>query len=226
MLGDYGFIIAYILQHVGTCTLLSRLCSRKSKEWISTDSLLCVLIANVVRFFVYLVTYDSLLDINNLECLVGLGLSGAALYFALRRNELRDMPSVSLPACYKFQVLVAIAAILALVLPPGVSSRYLQNASTGFFVYLESIALVPQIYLIKKEGNIGGFTSLYITLVGVSRGIRLLFWLVLILFGLAYFSLILADALHTFLVGQLMYEYIKSLHASTVLPFTEKKHLS
>eukprot|EP01022_Parablepharisma_sp_SALTPOND_P029174 TRINITY_DN72726_c0_g1_i1.p1 TRINITY_DN72726_c0_g1~~TRINITY_DN72726_c0_g1_i1.p1 ORF type:complete len:513 (+),score=27.73 TRINITY_DN72726_c0_g1_i1:86-1540(+) len=226
MLGYYGFVLGYILQHIGMATLLARLCSKKSKEWISIDSIVCMFISSAVRLIVFLAGSDKFLDLYNFEALIGAGLSGATLYFSLQRNYFCDVPSITLPICYKYQALVGVAAVFSLIFPPGVSTKYFYNAATGFFFYLEAIALVPQIYLIKKERNIGGFTSLYISLIGCSRIFRLLFWLVLFLFGLTFFSLITADALHTFLVGQLMYEYMKVLQGTNILPFTEKRHIS
>ena len=225
MLGYYGFILGYILQHIGMITILIRLLSKKSKEWISIDSIACTLIATTVRFVVFFMFSDNM-AIYKFECLVGIGLTATTLFFTWKRNELKDISSVSLPICYKYQVLVAVAAIFALILSPNVGDGFFYRFLTGFFIYLESISLVPQIYLIKKEGNIGGFTSLYITLVGCSRIFRLIFWIVLFIVGFQFLSLIVADALHTFLVGQLMYEYCKILKNSNILPFTEKRHIS
>ena len=227
MLGYQGYVIGYILQHIGLATLIAKLCSKKSKEWVSTDSIACMLIATFARFILFWILYPSTWGTFHLEALVGLLLCGFALYLTYKRNEYKDVSLVSIPIAFKYPVLTAASFIMSLIFPPNVGSSYWYCVLTGFFIYLESISLIPQIYLIKKQGDIGGFTSLYICLVGFSRIFRLLFWISLFFFGIRFYALVLADALHTFLVGELMYEYIKSLRTGTLLPFREKqRHIS
>lgn len=226
MITFYGFILSYFLQHFAMGYLLYRLLTKKQKGWISIDSIICIVISSILRLAIFAVGTRSIFSFYNIDSIIGIGLSSAILYCAINKNDFLDMPSITLPICYKWYVLMGVALIFAIIFPPSISAGYIFNVVTGFFFYLEAIALVPQIYLIKKEGNIGGFTSLYISLIGLSRILRLLFWIFIMFIGLPFFSLIIADSLHTFLVGQLMYEYVKILKTTNLLPFTEKGHIS
>eukprot|EP00829_Urostomides_striatus_P018889 TRINITY_DN703_c0_g1_i3.p1 TRINITY_DN703_c0_g1~~TRINITY_DN703_c0_g1_i3.p1 ORF type:complete len:262 (+),score=39.53 TRINITY_DN703_c0_g1_i3:44-787(+) len=226
MLAFDGFMFGYVFQHVGMLTLLLKLTSKKSKEWISIDSLCCMLVASIVRLLVIWYAHNNGFTFFHVECFIGTIMTGAVLFFALKRNYLIDIPLFSTPICYKFHVLLAISCFFALIFPPNLGGEYWLNAMMGFFVYLESIALIPQIYVLKKEGNIGGFTSYYMCLVGISRILRLLFW-VLLLFLRAYLiSLLIADLIHTILIAELMYECFKSFRKTHTLPLFEKGHLS
>lgn len=78
-------------------------------------------------------------------------------------------------------------------------------------MFLESAALIPQFILMRKAQQVEVFTSHYIMLLMLARLLRLAFWVMMYIDGAAFLSLIIADILHTIIMGDFAYEYYKSM---------------
>lgn len=57
----------------------------------------------------------------------------------------------------------------------------------------------------------------YVVLLGISRIIRMVFWILMYLEGDSFLYLILADLLHTFLIGDFVYHYITSKKGDLII---------
>jgi len=73
---------------------------------------------------------------------------------------------------------LAIPALgLALLIHTNLNRNVLTDASWTFSMYLETVAIYPQIDLfVKKKGQIESFTGHYVALQGLSRLFSLIFW--------------------------------------------------
>jgi len=68
--------------------------------------------------------------------------------------------------------------LLALFVHPSLNNSYWADAAWAFSLYLESVAMFPQIYLFtKKGGEIEAFTSHYVASQGISRLLAFIFWI-------------------------------------------------
>lgn len=76
---------------------------------------------------------------------------------------------------YKYLMLPTL--ILALLVHTSLNNNIVTDIAWSFSMYLESIAIYPQINLFtKKGGQIESYTSHYVSLQGLSRLMSLIFW--------------------------------------------------
>lgn len=67
---------------------------------------------------------------------------------------------------------------LALLFHPSLDSAFDADVAWTFSLYLESMAMFPQLYLFRKKGGeIDYFTSHYVACSGLSRVVQFVFWL-------------------------------------------------
>ena len=76
-------------------------------------------------------------------------------------------------------------------------------------MYMEAIGLLPQIYLIRKHKEVEAMTGHYMFCLAVSRFLRLIFWLQMYLKGDSFLYLVIADLIHTILLSDFTYFYVK-----------------
>lgn len=57
----------------------------------------------------------------------------------------------------------------------------------------------------------------YVMLLGISRVIRMVFWILMYLEGDSFIYLILADLLHTILIGDFVYHYFTSKKGDLII---------
>lgn len=69
--------------------------------------------------------------------------------------------------------------ILAIMIHPGLNQDFLSDVSWTFAMYLESVALVPQLYMFQKQntGIVELLTAHFVAALGVGRIFEFTFWL-------------------------------------------------
>lgn len=118
--------------------------------------------------------------------------------------------SMSLPG------MVGICALLAILVHPG--SRFFSlQILVAFTIYVEAIALVPQLVTMGKSIDVENLSWTYVILLSVSKMTRLGFWITLFLQNENFISLLLADCLHFLLVAEVTAKFVKSLYYSEPL---------
>jgi ER lumen protein retaining receptor len=76
-----------------------------------------------------------------------------------------------------FKYLVGPTFLLALLVHTSLNRNFITDCLWTFSMYLEAVAVYPQIYLFqKKGGQIESYTSHYVALQGLSRVFSLVFW--------------------------------------------------
>jgi hypothetical protein len=127
--------------------------------------------------------------------------------------------------------------ILAILIHPGLNNSYFSDISWTFSLYLESIAMFPQLYMFfKKGGEVEAFTSHFVASQGISRCFALVFWIfsynelneypgtIWGLFkGYVGYIVMLFQILQIVLFSDFLYEYIKSMRRG--LPMTVQSYL-
>ena len=92
------------------------------------------------------------------------------------RNTFRDTANIHEDSI-DFTYLVVPTIGLALLVHTSLNRNFVTDVLWTFSVYLESVAILPQIYLFfKKKGQIESYTSHYVALQGLSRLFSLIFW--------------------------------------------------
>ena len=75
---------------------------------------------------------------------------------------------------YRIEFLLGPTAILALVLNHEFS---LMEILWTFSIYLESVAILPQLFMVQKTGEAESITSHYLFALGSYRGLYILNWI-------------------------------------------------
>jgi len=124
---------------------------------------------------------------------------------------------------------VAACFVLSFLVHPSLNNRRIPDMAWTAALYLESVAMVPQLYMMsKKGGEVESLASHYIACVFVSRLLMMSFWINSYPelkpkgadFNLPGFGVMGAQALQVVLFGDFMWYYIKGLRTSSrmVLP--------
>eukprot|EP01055_Gregarina_sp_Pseudo9_P005323 Gregarina_sp_Pseudo_9__5322@NODE_625_length_2471_cov_78_035362_g589_i0_p2_GENE_NODE_625_length_2471_cov_78_035362_g589_i0NODE_625_length_2471_cov_78_035362_g589_i0_p2_ORF_typecomplete_len221_score50_66ER_lumen_recept/PF00810_18/4_9e25ER_lumen_recept/PF00810_18/1_8e04PQloop/PF04193_14/0_056PQloop/PF04193_14/7_1e02PQloop/PF04193_14/4_1e03DUF1118/PF06549_12/0_14_NODE_625_length_2471_cov_78_035362_g589_i017152377 len=198
------FIGGYITQLIGSFLLLSRIWQRQSIYGLSIDTQICYLLSTFARC---LWSFDTRLietRIAHLElfCAMSVAVGNCLLCLKFRRTTTKRPLWL-----YSAKLLVPAALVLALVFHPGRAIVSLQ-VLVAFTMYLEAMALLPQLDLMRKFEEVEPLTSHYIALIVLSRLIRLLFWGSLYLQGDKFVGLLLADIIHTAFCAQYMFIWV------------------
>jgi hypothetical protein len=78
-------------------------------------------------------------------------------------------------------------------------------------MYIEACAFLPQLYLSKKTGGtIELRLGQFLVSMALSRVLRLIFWILMHFEGDSFTSLILADLIHTIILGDFVYLFFNS----------------
>lgn len=121
------------------------------------------------------------------------------------------------------------AFVLAMLIHPSLNNRRVPDMAWTAALYLESVAMVPQLYLLtKKGGEVESLASHFIACVFISRLLMMSFWINSYSelkpkgadFNMPGYGVMGAQALQVVLFGDFMWYYIKSVRDSSrmVLP--------
>ena len=207
------FVMSYLIQLLASVILLYRVLSVKSIYGLSIDTQICILAATISRCIwsinTRIVESDILVaTVASLELLLSLGAS--VFLFGLFR-KLSHTTTVGAPLACSAIILVPAAFLLALIFNPGASFVVTSQTMVAFTMYVEALALIPQLWIIRKMDDVEALTSHYIGLLVVSRIARMMFWLVMFSNGQGFMSLFLADVVHTILSGDYLYLWVRKL---------------
>ena len=87
----------------------------------------------------------------------------------------------------------------------------------SFTMFMEAVGLLPQIKILSKIGETDVMTGHYMFCLAVSRFMRLIFWMYMYLAGDTFIYLVIADLLHTILLADFCYYYLKSSRGPSIL---------
>jgi hypothetical protein len=83
----------------------------------------------------------------------------------------------TIPNQYGAVVLIVPCSILALILHPSLNKNSLTNITWTFALYLETVAVLPQFYLLQKANRaVEAWVSHFVFAIGVSRAFLACFW--------------------------------------------------
>ncbi|PWA44191.1 ER lumen protein retaining receptor family protein [Artemisia annua] len=129
-------------------------------------------------------------------------------------EDLDDMPKY---------YLVVPCFILAMFIYPHTYHSHVSKVMWAFCVYLEAIAVLPQLTMMQKTKMIEPATAHYVFALGVARFLGCAHWVIqvyesagayLFLLGSGYFwlpSVLLAEGIQTFILADFCYYYVKSV---------------
>mmetsp|Transcript_5319 Transcript_5319/g.9755 ORF Transcript_5319/g.9755 Transcript_5319/m.9755 type:complete len:288 (-) Transcript_5319:38-901(-) len=229
--GDFSFLLtlATLLRTLGFGTIVLKLASQNATSGLSLASFVCYVFVLAGRLSSTLfkqeyLPFDSSGDWFYQVCEI-LSLL-MCLYICTRLKHSRED---ILPAT----ILIVPCAAIALFAHPTLNSNTITDCAWGFAMYLESVALIPQILLLKKrKGDVEVFSSHFIAASGTSQLFSMIFWMfsfkeLNIVYAAASFNLfarfsgylvLLAKIAECVFVADFFYYYVKSAILGT--PFS------
>jgi len=218
------FESGYFLQHIAVIFQIMNISKKRSTEGIAIDTIYFFLIGSLCRF---IWMWDSMLRsffLAYVELLIGVG-SLVYIIYLYNNYKMGDylLAETKIPNYLKFPTLLTIILVLSFFFHPGSKNQYYLTLQmfVSLNIFSECIGLLPQLYLIKYSRDSGNISEYYIIFLGVARFFRLLFWCKMFLDGNSFSSLILADFLHTCLLGYFIYTFKSTNKAFTMPTFSE-----
>ena len=203
------FTFGYVSQLIGSYILIRKIRKTKNTQGLSFDSQILNLIGAAARVIWVLDTRLKRHVFVWIELILSLAASIYIVYlfrkYKENKFELIDNP-------IKFYYLIVVAAILSSFFHPGskTSIKMVYQILVSFTMFLEALGLLPQIYMLRKLKEIEVAIGNYLVLLALSRVLRLIFWTYMWYNGDGFIYLMVADFLHTCLLGDFVYYYLKS----------------
>lgn len=159
--GDLSHLLAIII-------LLLKIWKTRSCAGISGKSQILFCIVYIARYLDFFTTYVSLY--NSVMKVVFIGASAATIYFMyVKFKATNDTNHDS----FRIEFLLVPCALLSLVV--NHEFTFMEVLWT-FSIYLESVAILPQLFLVSKTGEAESITSHYLFALGSYRALYLLNW--------------------------------------------------
>ncbi|XP_017785053.1 PREDICTED: ER lumen protein-retaining receptor-like [Nicrophorus vespilloides] len=162
-------LIADICHLLAIVTLLGKIWKTKSCAGISGKTQILFVMVFVTRYVDLMTTYVSLY--NTTAKLIFIGLSVAttfSIYMSFRETYDDEHDT------FRVEFLLAPATILALLINHEFTFIEIMWA---FSIYLESVAILPQLFMIYKIGEADMFTLHYLLVLGSYRAFYILNWI-------------------------------------------------
>lgn len=160
--GDLSHLLAIII-------LLLKIWKTRSCAGISGKSQILFAIVYLTRYLDLVTTYVSLY--NTFMKMIFIVASGATIYLMyVKFKATYDHNHDS----FRIEFLLIPTAILALIINHDFS---VMEILWTFSIYLESVAILPQLFLVSKTGEAESITSHYLFALGSYRALYLLNWI-------------------------------------------------
>nr|CCA19520.1 ER lumen protein retaining receptor putative [Albugo laibachii Nc14] len=164
-IGDMTHLISFLV-------LLLKLLASRSASGISLKSQELFLLVFITRYLDLLTHFVSLY--NTTMKLLFLAFSGAVVYVIRCREPFRSSYDKTQDAFLHIKFAVIPCALLAIVFNEHFE---LMEIFWTFSIYLEAVAIVPQLILLQRHGEVENLTSNYVVLLGIYRSCYVLNWI-------------------------------------------------
>jgi ER lumen protein retaining receptor len=207
------FVLSYLIQLIASAILIYRVWSLRSVNGLSIDTQICLLSSVISRCIWTLNTRI----IGSSAVLAGLALLElflslfACVSLILFFRKLRHTILHSVPLGVSAVVLIPVTLTFAYVVNPGRWFALSSQILVAFSMYVEAVALAPQLLIARRIGDVEALTSHYIGLLVISRIVRMIFWVFMFIDGQSFLCLFIADLLHTILSTDFLRLWFKKL---------------
>jgi len=224
--------LAAAVQCLGFCLLRLQLRKNRSAQGVSSRALQLYVLMYIFRLFSTM-QYNGYLPVDRSGDWVYQATDCAALIVVVTtlvsvHNQYEKSYEKDFDSCH-IPVFIVSCLVLAYFVHPHLNNRKIPDMAWTAALYLESIAMVPQLFLLtKKGGEVENLSSHYIACVFVSRLLMLSFWTNSYVelkpkgssFNFPGYGVIGAQLLQVVIFGDFMWLYFRSVRsrAKLVLP--------
>ena len=204
------FIIGYCFQHVGSALLIWKIHTQKKTAGLTFETQLMFLIGGLSRIIWTKETRLINIWFIWVELLLAIVLSVYIIFLFRKYKHTQFHGDIYNP--FNWKILVPACLVLCFFFHPGTKNEYYITLQmlVSFSMFMEGCGLLPQIYLMRKIGEVETMTGHYMLCLGIARLFRMVFWIMSYFKGDTFVYLIIADLIHTVLLGDFTYYYFKS----------------
>lgn len=224
--------LAAAVQCLGFCLLRLQLRKNRSAAGVSSRALQLYVMMYLFRLF-STTQYNGYLPVDRSGDWVYQATDLAALVVVVTilvsvHGQYEESHEKAYDSCH-INLFIAACLVLAYFVHPHLNNKKVPDMAWTAGLYLESIAMVPQLYLLtKKGGEVENLSSHYIACVFVSRVLMLSFWANSYVelkpktstFNIPGYGVIGAQLLQVVIFGDFMWLYVRNVRnrAKLVLP--------
>lgn len=201
------FILGYLVHFVASCILTYKVFQQRTIYGLSFDTQLCYLAATLSRCVWSLDTRLVETWLAYLELMLSTCMSMLLTYLMWRFRYTHTKEMITPLKAY---LLVPASLLVAFLVHPS-RAWWTVQILVAFSIYLEAVALLPQLYFLRRMLEVEPLTSHYVGLLVISRVVRLFFWVTLYLQGEHFVGLFLADLLHSVLAADYFVVWCRKL---------------
>merc|ERR1711871_1301182 len=161
-----------MLRTFGVLILLAKILKEKSVKGLSRKTQELYVVVFLTRF-----CFKVFFEGDILYPLVEGLATVATIYIVwLMRNDFHYTYSKS-EDTFKVEFIVIPCVLLSIVFHPSVTGYTVTDILWTFSTYLESLTLLPQLFVIQRIKECDNITAHYMVCLGLSRGLECFFWL-------------------------------------------------
>ncbi|KAL6122953.1 hypothetical protein ACLB2K_075477 [Fragaria x ananassa] len=201
------FRLAGDMTHLlGILVLFLKIHSTKSCAGISLKTQELYALVFLTRYIDLIVKYYSLY--NTLFKLIFIGTSFATVWY-MRYHKVVKQTYNKDQDTFRHYFLILVCLVLAVLIPHGFT---VTQVLWTFSIYLEAVAILPQLVLLESSRNIDNLTGNYVFLLGTYRALYLLNWIYRFFTELHRVHWIpwISGLIQTVLYADFFYYYVKS----------------
>lgn len=213
------FVLGYYFHLAAACILIYRTYQRRSIYGLSPDTQIAFLLAVLSRCYWTLDTrlVETYLSYLELICSVIAAICLSYLCFRYYDTAKREWTP------FRIYAIAPAALASGFLVHPG-DTWMSQQVFVSFTIYLEAMAMLPQLWLMRQMHEIEAVTSHYVALLVVGRGFRMLFWGMLFWNGEHFLCLFAADVIHTAMCADFMYLWFRKLQHGGPLVYSSASY--
>jgi len=202
-------LVAETLRTFGVLILLAKILREKSVKGLSRKTQELYVVVFLTRF-----CFKVFFEGDILYPLVEGVATAATVYVVyLMRGEYQYTYSKT-EDTFRVEFIVIPCVLLSLVFHPSVTGYTVTDILWTFSTYLESLTLLPQLFVIQRLKECDQITAHYMVCLGLSRALECFFWLtafVILGYSFLYTSIgwyvISSELVHTLLLADFYYYY-------------------
>lgn len=202
------FIVGYLFAHAGNLILIRRILKERNTEGLAWETHFLLLISSLIKLVWFFETRLTSLVLSWIEIPFAVGTSSYLLFLFHRYRHSVFSKRKNL---FDWRYLLCACAVLSFFFHPGEKNSYYlsEQMMVAISIYLECASLLPQLYIMRQEGQVHKSLGHYIIVICVSRAIRISFWIVMWYIGDSFWCLMVSDAIYILLVGDFIYNFIR-----------------
>jgi len=203
----FFFVLGYVIQLMASAVLLYQVSNKRTFYGLSSDMMIMFCVACFCRCVWTLDTRLVETVFAYLELVLSTAASVGLVFYAYKW---RFTNPKSPPRWLSWAPLLGVGGVLALFFHPG-SAWLSYQTLIAFTMYIEALALIPQLYLMRHMIEIEPLTSHYVGLLVVARILRMVFWFEMYMLGENFIDLFISDLVHTILSADYLFLWCKKL---------------